>query len=329
MQLGIAIEDTWQFLHEIYEDLAAHHQVTVFKRRQIGLPIFNARINHRLFRRDFQAFLRAQDVVFFEWASGLLAAASHLPKTCGIVTRLHRYELYQWADKINWDAVDKIILVSEAKRAEFARRFPAQADKIEVVYEAADLTKFQFNPKPFRGDIGILCHLRPRKRVYELILAFYDLVGERPSLHLHIGGGGAAGFHEYPIALRRLVEKLNLQDNVTFYGNVDNPAEWYKQIDVFVSNGYSEGLQVSLIEAMASGCYAISHRWDGVEELLPDEALYYTEEQMQTVLRRYFELPEGDKQQAIANFRQIVERQCDVFQTRTQIRQIIEGVAAR
>ncbi len=329
MQLGIAIEDTWQFLHEIYEDLAAHHQVTVFKQRQIGLPVFNARINDRLFQRDFQTFLQANDVVFFEWASGLLAAASHLPKTCGIVTRLHRYELYRWADQINWDAVDKIILVSEAKRAEFTQRFPRQADKIEVVYEAADLTKFQFNPKPFNGDIGILCHLRPRKRVYELILAFYDLVQERPSLHLHIGGGGAAGFHEYPIALHRLVEKLDLQDKVTFYGNVVDPAAWYQNMDIFVSNGYSEGLQVSLIEAMASGCYAISHRWDGVEELLPDEALYYTEGQMQAVLRRYFDLPEAEKQQEMANLRRIVERQCDVYQTRTQIRQIIEGVAAR
>jgi hypothetical protein len=66
-----------------------------------------------------------------------------------------------------------------------------------------------------------------------------------------------------------------------------------------------------------------------VEELLPDEALYYTEGQMQAVLRRYFALPEAAKQQEMANLRRIVERQCDVFQTRTQIRQIIEDVAAR
>jgi glycosyltransferase involved in cell wall biosynthesis len=327
MRLGIAIEDTWQFLHEIYEDLSARHQVEVFKRRRVGLPVFNARLNDALFRRDLRAFLAANDVVFFEWASGLLASATHLPKTCGIVTRLHRYELYLWADKINWDAVDKIILVSEAKRAEFSERFPAQAGKIEVVYEAADLRKFQFAPKPFRGDVGILCHLRPRKRVYELILGFADLVRERPSLHLHIGGGGAGGFHEYPIALHRLVEKLGLQENVTFYGNVEEPAAWYRNIDVFVSNGYSEGLQVSLIEAMASGCYAVSHRWDGVEELLPEEALYYTEGEMQAALRRYFALPEAAKQQEMAALRDIVAGQCDVLQTRVQIRRMIENVA--
>src|SRR5690606_18831809 len=101
MRLGIAIEETWDFLHEIHADLAAHHDVTLFRRRQVGLPVFNARLNRALFRRDLGAFLRANDVVFFEWASELLAAASHLPKKAGIVTRLHRYEMYRWADRVN------------------------------------------------------------------------------------------------------------------------------------------------------------------------------------------------------------------------------------
>jgi len=329
MKVGIAIEETWQFLYEIHEHLQDHHEVSLFQRRPLNLPLFNTRINNYRYQRDLAGFLQANDVVFFEWASQLLATVSHMPKTCGIVTRLHRYELYQWADKINWDAVDKIILVSKSKEEEFSQRFPRQAEKIEVVYEAADLEKFQFNPRPFGGDIGILCHLRPRKRVYELILAFYELVQERPSLHLHIGGGDALSFHEYPIALERLVEKLQIQDKVTFYGNVEDPDAWYQKIDIFVSNGYLEGLQVALIEAMASGCYAISHRWDGVEELLPEEALYYSERQMLDVLRHYLDLSDTDKQQKLLDFRQIVERQCDVHQNSIQIREIIESAAER
>ena len=119
MKIGIAIEETWSFLHEIYADLQAHHTVTLFEPRQTGLPVFNQRLNSHLFRRNLRAFLQHNDVIFFEWASRLLAEASHMPKTCGIVTRLHRYEMYQWVDKINWANVDVIILVSEAKRAEF------------------------------------------------------------------------------------------------------------------------------------------------------------------------------------------------------------------
>ena len=151
MKVGIVIEETWQFLYEIHEHLQEHHQVSLFERRSVNLPLFNTRINNYRFQRDLAAFLQENDVVFFEWASELLAIVSHMPKTCGIVTRLHRYELYQWADKINWDAVDKIILVSKSKEEEFTHRFPRQADKTEVVYEAADLEKFQFNARPVWG----------------------------------------------------------------------------------------------------------------------------------------------------------------------------------
>jgi glycosyltransferase involved in cell wall biosynthesis len=325
MQLGIAIEDTWQFLYEIYEDLAAHHQVTVFKQRQSNLPVFNERINNYLFRRDFQAFLKVNDVVFFEWSSRLLAAASYMPKTCGIVTRLHRYEMYQWADKINWDNVDKIILVSEAKRREFITRFPEQALKTVVIPVAVSLGKFQPIYKEFSGDIGILCHLSPRKRVYELILAFYELNNINNNFHLHIGGGMHPKFHDYYHALHQLVLKLNLKDKATFYGNVTNPQDWYHKIDIFISNSYSEGLQVSPMEAMASGCYCLSHHWDGADELLPEANLYYASSELQEKILRYCESSEVEKQEQRERMRSITLEKFDIARTKKEIRKVVEG----
>ena len=327
MRIGVAIEETWSFLHEIYADLAAHHQVSQFQRRQVSWPIFNERIRRALFERDIRTFLRQNDVVFFEWASGLLAAASHLPKTCGIVTRLHRYELYQWADKINWDAIDVIILVSEAKRREFTALYPGQAGKITVVPEAVSLERFQSRIKPFAGDIGILCHMRPRKRVYELVLAFYELWQQNDQFHLHIGGGEAGAFKEYYAALHTLVNQLQIQEKVTFYGPVEKPEAWYRNIDVFISNGYSEGLQVSLLEAIASGCYAFSHNWPGADELMPPETLYFTNSQLVEKLLAYSRLPATNKETAIHRLQQLLRAKCDVDETKRQIRQLIESVA--
>src|SRR5687767_8222597 len=103
MRIGVAIEDTWDFFHEIYAHLSDRHKTSLFERKTASLPILANRVNRALHRFNMQEFMRHNDVVFFEWASGLLATASHLPKSCGIVTRLHRYELYQWADKINWN----------------------------------------------------------------------------------------------------------------------------------------------------------------------------------------------------------------------------------
>ena len=269
MRLGIAIEETWDFFNEIYADLEAHHQTTLYERRPLRLPLVGRRLAPYWFRRDLQAFLQRQDAVFFEWASELLATASTLPKTCGIVARLHRYELYQWADRIDWNTVDRLIVVSQAKVREFAAAFPAQTHKVVMIPEAVSVKRFQPIAKPFAGDIGILCHMRPRKRVYELVLAFHELLGHNPGFHLHIGGGRAGGFAEYDEAVRQLVDRLGLGDKVTFYGHVSEPEHWYRNIDIFISNGYSEGLQVSLLEAMASGRYCLSHHWDGADELLP------------------------------------------------------------
>ena len=331
MRIGVAIEETWAFLHEIYDDLKSHHRTNLFQRRATSLPVFNVRANRYLLQRDLGRFIRSNDVVFFEWASELLAVASRLPKTCGIVTRLHRYELYQWADKINWGAVDKVILVSQAKRREFLGRFPGLESKVVVIPEAVSLTRFPYRPQPWRGNIGTLCHLKPRKRVYELVLAFHELAQERDDLHLHIGGGMATNFEEYYLALLNLVDKLDLHQRVTFHGAVSKPETWYPQVDIFVSNGYSEGLQVAPMEAMASGCYTLSHFWDGAEELLPRQQLYYGDRELRQRILEYALSSDQQRAQWQAAMRQIVVDNFDVDTTKVQIRQAIEaaGTARR
>lgn len=328
MRLGIAIQETWRFFNEIYQDLVEHYQTRLFTHQDWQLPIFKGRINHRLFQHNMQRFLQGNDVVFFEWASELLVAASHLPKRCGIVTRLHRYEMYRWSDKINWDAVDRIIVVSQAKEREFALKFPQHAAKLVTSRPSIALQQFTLKPKRFNGDIGLLCHLLPRKRVYDLILVFYELSQQLDGLHLHIGGGHDLTNQDYHDALHYLVRELHLEDKVTFYGQVNEPWHWYDQIDIFISNSYSEGLQVAPMEAMASGCYCLSHRWDGAEELLPQENLFFTNRELETKILQYCALPAMEKQKQRAQMRDHACAEFDIEVTKQQIRTVIDEVGA-
>jgi glycosyltransferase involved in cell wall biosynthesis len=327
MRLGIAIDETWSFLNEIYADLQEYHKVSLFNKRSVKPPFFSERINRRLYRADWLSFLRENDVVFFEWASELLIYATQLPKTCGIVTRLHRYELYQWADQVNWDKVDKIILVSKAKQKEFCDRFPQQATKTLVIPEAISTEKFHPKPKPFGRNIGILCHLTPRKRVYETILGFYELIQIQDNFSLHIAGGEHVLHRDYYRALHTIVKELGLESKVTFYGNITNPESWYEKIDIFLSNSYSEGLQVAPMEAMACECYVLSHRWEGAEELLPEENLFFTDQDLVTKILEYSAAPERVKQQRRSSLREHVIQNFDIDQTKVKIRNIIEEVA--
>lgn len=324
MKLGVAIEDTWDFFHEIYADFQAHHEVTLFKRRKTQSPIFHSRINQYYFENDLAALMNANDVVFFEWSSHLLVAASNMPKTCKIATRMHRFEINKWFPQINWDNVDLLIVVCEAKRREVLDRYPQLEKKIEVVYEATDSRKFVVPKKPYDGDIGILCHLTPRKRVYELILAFYDILQVNPTLKLHIGGGRHVAHGDYDDALRDTVKRLGIQNNVTFYGHIDPIKEFYPNIDVFVSNGYSEGLQVSAVEAMACGRYILSHFWPGADELLPEEYLYFTNGQLTEKILKYHESPAEYKAQQLVYMRERMLDKFNIDKTKVAIRQMVE-----
>lgn len=329
MRIGVAIEETWAFFHEIYAELKAHHQVRQFERTQISAPIFTERLNRRRFHQHLQSFLQENDVVFFEWSSELLAIASHLPKTGKIVTRLHRYEMYRWADHINWDHVDCLILVSEAKRREFLNKYPAPNTKVVVIPEAISLARFQPSDKTFQGDIGTLCNLIPRKRVYELILVFYELIKTHPHLRLHIGGGKSPNFLEYPDNLYALVRRLGIQDKVIFYGKVTNPEEWYQNIDIFVSNSYSEGLQVALLESMASGVFSLSHAWEGADEILPAENLFYTDVELVAQISRYLECTKDERSHLNNTMRPRVMEKCDIVQVKEHIRLLIEYIGSR
>jgi len=328
MRLGILIEETWDFFQEIYTELSKHHQTSLFKRRELQLPIFRERVNRYMFHSDIQSFMRANDVVFFEWASGLLATGTHFSKRCGIVTRLHRYEMYQWAERINWSVVDRVILVSQAKQREFNMRFPGYAHKSIVVSPSTSLIKFSPRPRRFEGDIGILCHLTPRKRVYELILAFYELTKKRDYLRLHIAGGQDPAYEDYYSTLQYIVRKLGLQDKVIFYGHITETWDWYHRIDIFISNSYSEGLQVAPMEAMASGCYCLAHCWDGADELLPEENLFFTNGELQEKILNYCDILESERQRIREHMRTLAVEKFDINQTKTQIRQILEEVGA-
>ena len=106
MKIGVVNEDIWDFFHEVYQELTDKHRVRLFERQASGWSFLKARMTRQRLHRDVRAFMRENDAIFFEWGSELLALATSLPKTCGIVTRLHRYDIYEWYDKVDWRAVD-------------------------------------------------------------------------------------------------------------------------------------------------------------------------------------------------------------------------------
>lgn len=329
MKIGFVITETWAFFQEIYDLFSETHQVSQFNQPTIKFPVFQGRINRLAVQKSIDQFCDQNQVVFFEWASESLALFSHRPKKCGIVARLHRYELYQWANQINWDHVDHLIVVSQAKEKEILDKFPQLQGKVSVITEAVNLEHFQFSPHPFNKQLGILCHLSPRKRVYELILAFAESGLAAHGYKLHIGGGLHPKFGDYYLAIKQVVSKLDLDEDIIFYEHVKDAKAWYENIDIFISNSYSEGLQVSPMEAMSSGIYCLSHDWDGADELLPQENLFLTNQQLIQKIIHYQTLSPAEQLRKREQLRERIETNFDIKHTSKKILSLVEAIGEK
>jgi glycosyltransferase involved in cell wall biosynthesis len=328
--IGIFVGErgNWSFFRDIFADLRANYDTVLFQPKVYQTPLLYGRLNRWSLRHRVRSVMRRCDVAFFEWASELLEVATHQPKCCPVVTRLHAFELYAWGPRINWDRVDRVILVSEAMRRNFIEEYPAHADKTVVVYNGVRLDTFKPDPQDGSLNLGMLCSMIPRKRVYEAILAFHELRGRGIPATLHVAGGRVPGpgQDEYYIACHRLVKKLHLEDDVRFYERIEGTAEWLRQIDVFISHSFWEGHQVALVEAMASGCYCLSHGWGGVEEVLPAACVYVSDGELLDKISEYHSSPAAKKRELRATMRQLACSRFDAEVQKRRIRQVIDGL---
>lgn len=331
MRFGVIVaQGFWLHFREIYAELSRLHQTSVFRERRWPFQLMSARINRRLLCHDLVRFMRSQDVTFFEWSEHAFIAATHLPKSSAIVTRLHSHELWDFAPQADWDRVDAVILVSRAMERKFLKHFPQMTGRTYVIHNGVDLQKFSYHARPFQGVIGTLGRIEPHKRVYDLILVLHGLRQQGLDLCLRVGGTCTEPrYRRYDYEVHALVDRLGLQPYVQFDGFVEDAPAWFREVDIFISHSVSEGLQVALLEAMASGCYCLSHAWDGVEEALPAENIYLSEVELMDKIRAYCSLTPSVQHAYQEQMRAIAVERFDIAQRKGEVCRTIEEVAAR
>ena len=292
IRVGVIVPDT-VFFQEILNEFKKKFIVKVFEDyKSIPLDgLFETitkgplNIYHKLIHRvKLLNLMKWSDVCFFEWAKEDLILATHFPKKCKIVVRLHRYEFFKFAEKIDWNKVHKVMFVAGHMERLLIEKYPILKEKTVVIPSNLDINKFKPKERDFKGRIGILGNIIERKRIYELILAFYEIQKENKELTLHIGGKGKG---EYHYQVKDLIRKLELDNKVFLEGYIENIVDWYNSIDIYISNSRHEGLQLSLIEALICGCYPLSHFWNGAEEVLPKNHIYITDNDLKAKIMDY------------------------------------------
>jgi glycosyltransferase involved in cell wall biosynthesis len=115
-----------------------------------------------------------------------------------------------------------------------------------------------------RTYLGIVATLRSWKGHHYLLEALQKLT--QPDLQLLIVGDGPR--REF---LGEMVERLNMQDRVTFVGNQDDVVPWLQSFDLFVLPSYAnEGVPQSVLQAMLVGLPVISTPVGSITEAVVD-----------------------------------------------------------
>ncbi len=132
-------------------------------------------------------------------------------------------------------------------------KWKVPAEKLHYLPNGVDLERFhppgslrkEGEERPFH--VGFLGGFRPEKNLVLLVRAFARAKLPGESLLVLGGEGPEEGM------LREEVRKLGLEDRVLFPGPVEDPASFYKGIDLFALSSHTEQMPLVVLEAMASG----------------------------------------------------------------------------
>jgi glycosyltransferase involved in cell wall biosynthesis len=147
------------------------------------------------------------------------------------------------------------------------------APQVSVIYNGIDVGPVPTAPR--RADVrrrlgadddvlvlGTVARLDPVKDLGSLLRAVAELAPRVPVTLAVVGDGPERG------ALERTASDLGIASRVRFLGHRDDAREWLAGCDVYVNSSVSEGVSLTILEAMAAGLPVVATRVGGTPEVV-------------------------------------------------------------
>jgi sugar transferase (PEP-CTERM/EpsH1 system associated) len=171
---------------------------------------------------------------------------------------------------------DRIVSDSEKVNHELVHRDDISQDKIDIILNGIDTNRFR---PDIKGDkiraeldipaeapiIGTVARLARVKDIPTLLQAFQYLHVDAPKAHLVIVGDGPDRGD-----LEKAAGELGIAGFTHFLGNRNDTYELLPSIDVFVLPSLSEGLSLTILEALSSERPVIATDVGGNPEIIVD-----------------------------------------------------------
>ena len=165
---------------------------------------------------------------------------------------------------------NQIIGVSEdaAHLCQGEDRFSAR--KIDFIWNGIDLNRFTFHGPSDKLVAISVARLSPEKDFATLLKAVAIVLREVPNFELRIIGNGPEKEN-----LEQLAARLDIQHNVKFYGERNDVPKLLADAGFFVSSTLTEGISLTLLEAMAVGLPVLTTAVGGNPEIVDEPKTGY------------------------------------------------------
>ncbi|HEX5444153.1 MAG TPA: glycosyltransferase [Pirellulales bacterium] len=167
---------------------------------------------------------------------------------------------FRWA---TW-FTDQVVCVSDDS-ARLSLADGVAARRIRTVVNGVDPARFAFLGPARGATVVAIGRLSPEKGFDTLIEAIAHAAPEHPSLRLELAGDGPC-----LADLRRLAKRLGVGDRVTFLGEVADVPAVLARAALFVLPSLTEGISLTLLEAMARGLPVVATSVGGTPEVVVD-----------------------------------------------------------
>ena len=162
-----------------------------------------------------------------------------------------------------------MVALTEQARQETIAKGLAAAGRVRVIRTGVDVERFRprgdrdararaLGLDPSRPIVGWIGRMEPQKAPLDFLAAVRQVAPSRPVVQFVMAGDGRLG----PEVERRVAE-WGLGGRVHLLPWQADPAPVLRAFDVYVLSSRWEGLPLTLLEAMASGCAPVSTDVDG------------------------------------------------------------------
>lgn len=291
---GTRIDRFWFMLLAMFSSMFRHELIYLWRSRKMGIyttlraMLHTSKVLEQAERLEQYAKASGKiDVAYCYWNEAQSYAAL-LAKARGsvrkVVSRAHGFDLYETRRKHEYmplkrqfiHAYDRIFTLSDEGKAYLEDTYGAPPEKMKISPLGVPLANALSRPSPAGSlhvaSVSFCVPVKRLDRIVEALSLFARQHGQIKTTWTHIGGGPL--FDEIrKLAETRLAGISNL--SFEFLGELPNQAvkTYYLDtpVDLFMNTSESEGMGVSIMEAMSAGVPALAPDVGGVSSLVSNE----------------------------------------------------------